>query len=229
MAPEIDDIEGIDHKIIELISKRSDVYVNAFKKRPADKGLFLSEDRSRIFRLIEEANRGPLANRVLEKIYTEIMSGSAAAVAVTKVAFLGPDGSFAYAAVNEFFGDSILPLPQKTIQDVFLQVETGKAQFGVVPVENSTEGSVTYTLDELTETNLYIQAEKYMRVSYNLMSKSKDIGPVRKIYAHPQTLGQCKGWLRANLPDAALIGVESTSRSAELAAEEAGAPPVFII
>ncbi len=226
MAPEDDDIEGIDRKLIELIAKRADVYIGALKGRPADKGLFRPEDRSRIFKLIEEINQGPLPNQVLEKVYTEMISGSVSAVAQIKVAFLGPEGSFTAEAVKGFFGDTIAPLQQKTIQDVFLEVETGKAQFGVVPVENSTEGSVTYTLDELTETSLYIQSEQYLRVSYYLMSKSKDISSVKKIYAHPQTMGQCKGWLRANLPEANLVSVESTSRSAELAAGEAGAAAI---
>ena len=222
MAPESDDIEKIDREIIELISRRSDMYMRRLKDGSVDRGLFPAVDRDRLFKLIEEANRGPLANQILERVYTDIISGSLAVLAPVTVAFLGPDGSFTNIAVNEFFGGSISQLPQRTIQDVFHMVETGKAQFGVVPVENSTEGSVTYTLDELTETSLTIISEKYIRITYNLLSQSKDIHSVKKIYAHPQTLGQCKGWIRANMPYAEVVGVESTSRSAELAAGEAG-------
>ena len=103
------------------------------------------------------------------------------AVAPVTVAFLGPEGTFtANVAVKELFGESIMPLPQRTIQDVFRQVEAGAARYGVVPIENSTEGSVTYTLDELMETSLIIMAEQYVRITYSLLSRERSMASIRK-------------------------------------------------
>jgi chorismate mutase/prephenate dehydratase len=148
------------------------------------------------------------------------------AVAPVTVAFLGPEGTFTAIAVRDLFGETITPLPQRTIQDVFQQVEADAARYGVVPIENSTEGSVTYTLDELVETSLVIISEKFVRVSYSLLSPDRDLSSVRKIYAHPQTIGQCKGWIRGNLPNAEVVSVDSTSRAAELASKEEGAAAI---
>jgi chorismate mutase/prephenate dehydratase len=123
----------------------------------------------------------------------------------------------------EFFGRAVDGIPLKTIYDVFHDVEAGKADAGIVPVENSTEGAVTYTLDELIETELQVVAEKFLRISCGILSKERSIGDVRKIYSHPQPLGQCKTWLRSNLPDAEICVVDSTSQAAERASGEAGA------
>jgi chorismate mutase/prephenate dehydratase len=222
MAPRDDEIEKVDLEIIELISRRTEAFIRKLKVEKTDRGLFPFDDRSRLSGLIKEANHGPLANQTFERIYTEIFAGSISTLAPVTVAFLGPEGTFTNIAVNEFFGGSATLLPQRTIQDVFHHVETGKALYGVVPVENSTEGSVTYTLDELAETSINIISEKYIRITYQLLSKTGNLRSIRKIYAHSQTLGQCKGWIRTNLPEAEIVSVESTSRSAELAALEEG-------
>ena len=226
MAYQNNNIENIDREIIELISRRSDLYIKRLKDRQAKNGLFSAEERSALFKLIEETNQGPLPNGILEKVYTDIVSAAITALAPVTVAFLGPEGSFSNVAVKEFFGESVIPLPQRTIEDVFEQVEAGMARYGMVPIENSTEGSVSYTLDQLTETSLSIISEKYIRITYSLLSKERDIHSIKKIYLHPQTLGQCKGWIRMNLPHADVVSVESTSRAAELAAKEKGAAAI---
>lgn len=220
-----DDIESMDRELIDLISRRSDHYIRILKSRN-DGNIFAAEDRSRLNSLIEECNRGPLSHEIVKKIYIDILSGSMTAVAPVTVAFLGPEGTFTAIAVRDLFGETITPLPQRTIQDVFQQVEAGAARYGVVPIENSTEGSVTYTLDELVETSLAIISEQYIRITYSLLSRSAILSSVQKIYSHPQTLGQCKGWLRTNLPNAETISVESTSRAAEIASQEEGAAAI---
>jgi len=219
-----DDIERMDREIIDLISRRSARYIEELKNRAGDP--FGADERAALFDMIARCNNGPLPFDVLRKVYVDILSGAMAAVAPVTVAFLGPEGTFTAIAVREMFGDSITPLPQRTIQDVFQQVEAGAARYGVVPVENSTEGSVTFTLDELVETALVIKAEQYVRVTYSLLSKDKSISSVKRIYSHPQTLGQCKGWIRGNLPNAEVISVDSTSRAAEIASREEGAAAI---
>lgn len=225
MAPDRD-IAGIDREIIRLLSERTELYVRKLKEDSAAQDLFSAGERSRLSELIAGSNGGPLSNRALEKIFTEVLAESMSLASPFVIAFMGPEGSFSGVAVREFFGESIQPVPQKTIQDVFQQVESGKARYGVVPIENSTEGSVTFTLDELAETRLSILSERYIRITYSLLSKGSDMDAVRKIYAHPQTIGQCKGWIRAHLPDAEVVSVESTSRAAELAAGEEGSAAI---
>jgi len=222
---ERDDIGAIDREIIGLISRRTELYLQELRKRP-EGDPFVAEERSRLFDLIDSCNAGPLGADVIKRIYTDIMSATMASVAPVHVAFLGPEGTFTAIAVKELFGQSITPMPQRTIQDVFLQVEAGAARYGVVPIENSTEGAVTYTLDEFMQTSLVIMAEQYVRVTYSLLSRGSDMAAIKKIYTHPQTLGQCKSWIRANLPYAEIVSVDSTSRAAEIASQEDGAAAI---
>ena len=139
---------------------------------------------------------------------------------IKSVAFLGPEASFSSIAATRIFGDLILRHPQRSIHDVFLSVENGSSDFGVVPIENSTEGSVAVTLDELVTTSLSIVEEKQMRISLNLLSKDGDISKIKKVYSHPQSIGQCREWMKANFPDAEIITVVSTTVAAEYAATE---------
>jgi chorismate mutase / prephenate dehydratase len=220
-----DGIENLDREIIELISRRSGLYIDALKSG-CDGEHFGAAERAKIFTLIEECNRGPLSAEIIKKIFIDILGGSMAAVAPVTVAFLGPEGTFTAIAVKEFFGEAIAPLPQRTIPDVFQQVEAGAARYGVVPIENSTEGAVTYTLDELLQTSLAIISEQYIRITYSLLSRDRDMSGIKKIYTHPQTLGQCKGWIRTNLPAAQVISVDSTSLAAEIASREEGAAAI---
>ncbi len=219
------DIVRIEKEIIERISRLAGLYA-ADISAGSGADMFASGELARVEHRVGQNNPGPLTGGTLQRVFREIIAGAHAAVAPLTVAFLGPEGTFTNIAVKELFGESIVPLPQRTIQDVFRQVEAGAARYGVVPIENSTEGSVTYTLDELMETSLSIIAEKYVRITYSLLSRERDAASIRKIYSHPQTLGQCKGWIRANLPEAETISVDSTSRAAEMAAGEAGSAAI---
>ena len=142
------------------------------------------------------------------------------------VAFLGPEASFSSIAATKIFGDSVFRHPQRNIHDVFLSVEEGRSDFGVVPIENSTEGSVAQTLDELFVTSLNIIEEKQIRISLSLLSKNDDICKIKKIYSHPQSIGQCREWLKANLPEVETITVVSTTVAAEYAAAESDSAAV---
>ncbi|HOS41182.1 MAG TPA: prephenate dehydratase [Spirochaetota bacterium] len=211
-------MEDLDRRIIELINERVRRYVDEMKRRgegAAD--AFSPMDRVRVYEQIANYNGGPIASDALRKIYTEIISNALVQARPTRVAYLGPEGTFTQIALLEVFGESVEAIPQKTIPDVFLEVEMDKAPFGIVPVENSTEGAVTYTLDELLDTDLKIVCEKFLRISYCLVSLCPDIRGVKKLYVHPQAAAQCKSWIRKNLPGAEMHNVASNSLAAETA------------
>ncbi len=209
----------IDGEIIRLIRERFDTYISL---RNSGKGNIpsLLDEKKMVFELIESSAAGHTAEKTIKNIFREIVSGFYSEVLPVVVAFLGPAGTFTNIAMNEIFGDSVEKLPVKTITDVFREVESGNARYGVVPVENSTEGGVTFTLDELIETDLSIVAEKNVKISYSLLSVEEGIKNIKRVYSHPQPLGQCKEWLRNNLPDAEIIPVDSTSKAAEISSEE---------
>jgi len=211
------DIDKIDRRLIELISRRSNLYIEELLRRGNGEDTFSLEEKQRIKALIEKYNTGPLSGETLRKVFYDLLYAAHSSVVPVSVAYLGPEGTFTNMALMEFFGESVEPLPQRTIADVFRTVESGGAMFGIVPVENSTEGAVTFTLDELIETDLSVTAEEYMRITYSLLSRSTDLEDIRRVYSHPQPVGQCKTWLRSNLPGAEVEHVDSTSRAAECA------------
>lgn len=211
-------ITELDKRIVELISERSKLYMEDLKRREADaEGGFSPLDQQEVQEYIEKINNGPVSDEVMKRIFGEIVSNAAHAVKPVRVAYLGPEGTFTHAAMLEIFGSSIIASTQKTIPDVFQEVEAGNASFGVVPVENSTEGAVTYTLDELLDTDIKIVSEKFLRISHSLVTLCDNMKKIKKLYSHPQPLGQCKIWLRNNLPDVETYVVTSTSIAAETA------------
>ena len=218
------DLENLDRRIMELLVERTALYLEELRKREGSDEY--PEDRARLWKLIEERDLAPLGAEAVKKLYTEILSYSMKALRPLRVAFLGPEATFSNIALNEFFGEAVSILPQKTVSDVFREVEVEGADYGVVPIENSTEGAVTMTMDELLETGLLIVSEKYLRITLTLLSNEEDIGRITKIYSHLQPLGQCRAWLRANVPNAAIQSVDSTSRAAELASREPGTAAV---
>ncbi|MDY6967467.1 MAG: prephenate dehydratase [Spirochaetota bacterium] len=214
-------LEDLDREIISIISKRTELFVEELKGRgdnPED--IYSPVDKSIQFKLIEDINKGPVSNDVLKKIYNELILCSANIVNPIQVAYLGPIGTFSHMALLEIFGDSIEGISLNSIPAVFDEVETGRAPFGVVPVENSTEGGVTYTLDELSDTDLKIVSEKFLRISYSLLSLCQGLRDIKKLYSHPQPLGQCKEWIRANLPEVEIHRADSTTQASKMALEE---------
>ena len=210
----------INKNLIELISKRAAICVDEIKKASNTAEKYFPHDLTEIDGIISEYNKGPLSNKVIKKIFVEMLMESAMLAKQRNVAFLGPAGSFSNMALSEIFGDSTVPVPCKTITDVFRSVESGDCDLGVVPVENSSEGAVTYTLDELLETELLVSAEHYLKINFSLVSKKTELAQVKKIYTFSQPLGQCKNWIKANLPNAEIILVDSTSSAAIAASND---------
>ncbi len=210
--------ESLDKKIIELLSRRCAGYIDEMKKKGDDPAaLYAPPARARLFAQIEKDLAPPLSGAFIKKVYNELLTLAIDAVRPQRVAYLGPEGTFSHSALLEIFGDSVKAGAMKTIHDVFTETEMGRAAFGVVPIENSTEGAVTYTLDELLDTELRIISERYLRISYSLLSVSDNIKKIKKLYSHPQPLAQCKEWIRTNLPDVEIHNLGSTSLAAEAA------------
>ncbi len=154
------------------------------------------------------------------------MSGSLALESKLKIAYFGQLGTNTHIAAIQKFGSSSVYIAGATLKDVFLEVERGRAHYGVVPIENSTEGTINHTLDLFVESDLKICSEIFMPISYTLMSKPGDLKKVKKVYSHPQALGQCRVWLEANLPGVKILESASTARAAQLAASESFAAAI---
>ena len=211
------EIDEIDARIVELINKRLTITqaVGALKK---EFGLPVL-DKSReniILKRISALNQGPAKDTILHYIYSVIMAASRELQRSLSIAYLGPEATYTHIAALNHFRHSGVFIPQKNIRDIFLEVDRGACQYGVVPVENSIEGAVNHTLDLLFETDIKICAEIYQVISHDLLSESGNIEDVRVIYSHPQPFGQCRSWLQKNLPDAKLEECSSTSHAAML-------------
>lgn len=215
-------IDDLDARIVALLSKRADcVREIGHIKQQSSSDVYVPAREKAVLDHIRAVNKGPLNNTALVAIYREIMSASLALERRPRVAFFGPAATFTHQAARKRFGSSVEYIAVETIKDVFEAVLREHADYGVVPIENSTEGAVTHTLDEFADTQLKICAEVYLDISHNLMSA----GPrsrIRAIYSHPQVFGQCRRWLQREMPGCDLVPVTSTARAAEMAAREKG-------
>jgi len=219
-------IDQIDSEIIHLLNERAKAAVEIGKIKDQSRAHIYAPAREmQIFDKITAKNGGPLSNDALRSIYKEIISASRSLEKPLTVSYLGPRATFAHLAALQRFGSSTTYLPARTISDVFLDVQKGRADYGVVPIENSTEGIVSHTLDMFMESDLKIFSEVMLEVSHNLMSKGR-LQDIRKVYSHPQALGQCRKWLEANLPHAELVATSSTAQAAELAAKDPAAAAI---
>lgn len=208
-------VKGLDKKIVTLLNERAAVS-REIGRIKAEDGLAIYDParEAKMYDSLLALNQGMLPESALLAIYREILAMSRALQAPVTVACLGPEASFSHLAVRSHFGLDTSVSQQKTIYQVFDAVERGKADWGVVPVENSMEGAVNLTLDRLISTPLKIRGEILLRISYCLLSGEQDIGRIRKVYSHPQALAQCQAWLRTHLPQAELIEMESTAGAA---------------
>jgi chorismate mutase/prephenate dehydratase len=210
-------IDQLDNSIIELLNDRAKVAMAIAKtKRDEGKSLYSPDRESQVLEKILRKNMGPLGDSALEAIYREVMSASFSMSQALKVAYMGPEASFSNLAALKRFGSQVKYIPCESIPDVFLAVEKGSAEFGVVPVENSIEGAVSYTLDMFVESDLKICSQISLDVSHNLLSLYKK-ERIRQVYSNPQVFGQCRLWLQANLPGVDKIEVSSTTRAAQIA------------
>jgi len=213
-------VDGLDKKIISLLNARAGMAgVIAKTKIKEGKSIYSPERESEVLKRIVELNRGPLDSEALQSIYREIMSSSLSLGKPLVIAYLGPQASFSNLAALKRFGTQLEYVPCESITDVFLEVEKGNADYGVVPIENSIEGAVTYTLDMFVDSDLKICSQIILDIAHNLLANcAKD--KIKRVYSNPNVLGQCRIWLQENLPCAERIEVSSTTRAAIIAAKE---------
>jgi chorismate mutase/prephenate dehydratase len=211
------DLKETDGKIVKLLNERALLSMKIGRDK-AKKGLdvFDASQEAKLFAYLEEVNEGILPEKYLKAIFREIISASRALQKPITVAFLGPHATFSHLAAQSYFGTSTGFIPQGSIFHVFDEVEKGKVQWGVVPVENSLEGSVNLTLDRLILTPLKIRAEIFLRISHCLLAPVKRMDRIKRVYSVPQALAQCQGWLRTNLPQSLLVDAESTAAAARI-------------
>ena len=217
-------IDALDEQIQELISQRAQVAVDVAEAK-SDGGVnetsfYRAEREAEVLAKVKSRNQGPLSDQEVARLFREIMSACLALEQVMLIAYLGPEGTYTQAAALKHFGHSVDTMPQASIADVFREVESGNAAYGVVPVENSTEGMVTHTLDEFMNSSLHICGEVELRIQHCLLSLSDDISSIKKVYSHRQSLGQCHRWLDVNLAGVERIDVSSNAEAAKRAAEE---------
>jgi len=215
------EIDATDDRIMEFLNRRAELVIAVGKLKSAEKGEFHVPSREReIYERLTVQNRGPFPNEALRSVFREIISASLALEAPMKVAFFGPKATFTHMAAMQQFGLSAELVPQKSIPAVFEEVEKGRAQYGVVPVENSTEGMVSHTLDMFMESELKINAEVLLEIHHYLLSRTGRFEDIKKVYSHPQPIAQCRHWLAENLPNVPLVDVASTAVAAQIVSED---------
>jgi chorismate mutase/prephenate dehydratase len=213
-------IDAIDRRIQELIAERARFAHQVGKakgKLAAAVDYYRPEREAQVLRMVVDRNEGPLSDEVLVHLFREVMSACLAQQEPLKVGYLGPEGTFSQQAVHKHFGRSAHGLPMASIEEVFQEVEAGNADFGVVPVENSGQGTIQVTLDMFLTSNLKICGEVELRVHQFLLSRSGRIEDIERIYAHPQSFAQTQAWLRGNLPKAEKVAVSSNAEGARRA------------
>lgn len=219
-------IDELDQQIVHLLNERAKVVVEVGNVKRADRSPIYVPDRERrVLDQVRSYNKGPLPNKCIDAIWRELMSGSFALERPLRIGFLGPDGSYSHQAAEAKFGASVEYDNLADIPMIFDAVHRRDIDYGLVPIENSTEGSVVVTLDALGETSARICAEVLIAIHHNLLANC-DPPEITRIYSHPQALAQCRGWLNTQFPNVERIATSSTSRAAKLAAEEPGAAAV---
>jgi chorismate mutase/prephenate dehydratase len=223
-------IDELDRAIQKLVSDRAVLAQQVGKEKlrsgQSTVGFYRPEREAQILREVVARNEGPLKDDEIMRVFREIISACLAQEEPLKVAYLGPEGTFTQSAVYKQFGHSVRAMPVGAIADVFNQVESGGAEYGVVPIENSTEGTVNHTLDMFMTSALKICGEVELRVRQHLLSKTADIASIKKVYSHPQSIAQCRAWLNEYLPGAELIEMSSNAQAAQKARDEAGAAAI---
>ncbi|OGW37345.1 MAG: chorismate mutase [Nitrospirae bacterium RBG_13_39_12] len=212
------EVDEIDAEILNLLNRRANVVIDIAHIKRSKKAKFYSPEREReIMERLTALNKGPFPNDTLKVIYREILSASLSLEEPLKVACLGPLATFTHLAALRHFGSSALFVPVESIKGVFDSVEAGKAEYGVVPIENSNEGVISYTLDMFMDYDLKVSAEVLLDITHNLISKSGDKSDIKKVYSNPHAAAQCRRWLGTNLTGIPILESTSTARAAELA------------
>lgn len=214
-------IDDIDSKILNLINERGKIALEVSSHKKANSIRVYDPTREKeIEEKLKKENSGPLSNEYVLTIFKEVIAGCRALQHNTKVAYLGPEGSFSnQAAYNKFGGETDL-LPVSSFEEVFEEVHKRRVEFGIVPVENSLEGSIGRILDMLFTWDLKISAEYFEKIGHFLLSKTGTLSDIKIVASHPQALGQCRKWISKNLSDVELLETPSTAWAARLASED---------
>jgi len=215
-------ISELDNQILNLLNQRAEAALRIGDlKRRQDAPSYVPEREAAILSRLTSASRGPLPAEAVLAIWREILSACRALEAPVTVAYLAPPATFTHQAARERFGEAAVYHPSRSIAEIFEDVERGRAQYGVVPVENSIEGAVNVTLDRLVESDLTICGEMTLPIVQCLLSRATELREIKRVLSHPQGLAQCRAWLAANLPDVPVEETNSTAGAAELAAGDA--------
>ncbi|MBL7003454.1 MAG: prephenate dehydratase [Gammaproteobacteria bacterium] len=227
-----DQIDAIDRQLVELINKRAQCAIEVAHVKQASSSdddtinFFRPEREAQVMRKVKAINKGPLADEQAARLIREVMSTCLSLEQPLTIAYLGPEGTYTQNAAYKQFGHAVTTVPMATIQEVFKKVESGSAHYGLVPVENSTEGVVTHTLDTFMTTSLSICGEVELAIHHNLANLSGDISQIKQIYSHQQSFAQCQKWLTNNMPNIDCIPVSSNAEAARLASENKDAAAI---
>ncbi len=219
-------IDQIDEQLLELFNQRARCAVEVAEvKRALNQGeedinFFRPDREAQVIKRLKSLNQGPLSNDEVGRLIREVMSACLALEQPLKIAYLGPEGTFTQSAALKHFGHSVSTVPMSSIPDVFSSVESGHADYGLVPVENSTEGVISHTLDMFIDSNLKVCGEVEIRIHHHLANLSQDSSRIRHIYSHQQSFAQCRRWLDQNFPGIERIPVSSNAEAARLASME---------
>lgn len=217
------EIDAIDRQIQELITQRAKCAQKVAEIKTqggkVEAVFYRPEREAQVLRAVKARNTGPISDNEMARLFREIMSVCLALEQPLTVAYLGPEGSYSHASVVKQFGSSVQPLAVPSIEEVFTTVEKGEAHYGIVPVENSSEGVVKATQEALLTTELKVCGEVDLRIHHCLLSKAESLESIKKVVAHPQALGQCRQWLENNMPWAEAEAVSSNALAAKMAQE----------
>ncbi len=219
-------IDACDREIVRLLNERARVAMEIGNyKREKGLPVYAPHREQAVYEKIAALSDGPLGETSLHAVYREIISAMIALEGPPRIAYLGPPGTWSHVAALRRFGSSVEHIPCREIRDVFLAISREHADYGIVPVENSTEGSVSQTSDMFMECDLKICSEIYVEIHQNLLARC-ELKDVKRIHSHPQAIAQCRNWLAANAAGVEVIEVASTTRAAEMAAREDGAAAI---
>ena len=226
-------IDKIDESLVRLLNDRIKTAkkISEYKRKKTINGNLYRPEReaellARVTKLNHEIGSGMIDDELIRFFFTQVMSATFYLGGQLKIAYLGPNASYTHVAAIKRFGSKVEMLPVSDVAAIFSEVEKGEADFGVVPVENSTEGMVTHTLDSFVESPLEICSEVELKIKHCLLSSSADLKKIERIYSHPQSFGQCRKWLARNMPGVDLIEKNSNSRAACTALREKGAAAI---
>lgn len=213
-------INSLDKEIVGLLNKRATLAKGIGKlKKHGGKEIYVPDREVEVYSNVLGQNNGPLSDNAIKAIYREIMSGSLSLEKDVIIAYLGPEATFTHLAAIKRFGSNVTYYPCSSITDVFREIEAQRSDYGVVPIENSTEGVISHTLDMFINSDLKICSEIMLEISHNLLASS-DMRSIKKVYSKQEVFGQCRIWLEENLHGAELVEVSSTSKAAQIASAE---------